>query len=243
MEESMTKTIVFIGKWKTAAGLAAASLVLSVNAAFARDEASVETVLERMSGTYQSIESLGAELHQVKSYPQLGLTDPPEKGFLYVKRKAKEELLVRLEMLEPEQRIVTVKDGRYMLYQPKIKQAIEGNVDQKAGSSTGTSFMNYFLGDLSNAMKDYDIVSMGNERLGERETVHLRLTAKSGGNGYYPQIDLWVDKELWMPVAQEFVEPNRSVTKIRFEGLRLNEEIEDSVFNVKLPNDVERVKG
>ena len=92
-------------------------------------------------------------------------------------------------------------------------------------------------------MKDYDIVSMGDEQLGERGTVRLRLTAKPGGNGYYPQIDLWIDKELWMPVQQEFVEPNRSVTKIRFEGLRLNEEIKDDVFSVKLPKDVERVKG
>jgi outer membrane lipoprotein-sorting protein len=239
----MTKKIISIDKWKTAAALAAASLVLSVTTAFARDESSVETVLERMSGTHQSIESLGAELHQVKSYPQLGLTDPPERGVLYVKRKAKEELRVRLEMFEPEHRIVIVKDGRYVLYQPGIKQAIEGRVDQKAKSSTGTSFMNYFLGDLSNTMKDYDIVSMGDEQLGERGTVHLRLTAKPGANGYYPQIDLWIDKELWMPVQQEFVEPNRSVTKIRFEGLRLNEEIKDDVFNVNLPKDVERVKG
>lgn len=239
----MTRKIVSVNKWKTAVALAAASLVLSGTSALARDEASVETVLKRMSGTYQSIESLGAELHQVKSYPQLGLTDPPERGVLYVKRKAKEGLLVRLEMLEPEQRIVTVRDGRYMLYQPKIKQAIEGSVDQKAGSGAGTSFMNYFLGDLSNAMKDYDIVSMGDERIGERGTVHLRLTAKPGGRGYYPRIDLWIDKELWMPVQQEFVEPNRSVTKIRFEGLRFNEEMKNDLFHVNLPKDVERVKG
>ena len=122
----MIETIVSISRWKTANALAAASLVLSAATALAQDESSVEAVLERMSGTYQSIESLGAELHQVKSYPQLGLTDPPEKGVLYIKRKAKKELRIRLEMLEPEQRIVTVKDGRYMLYQPKIKQAIEG---------------------------------------------------------------------------------------------------------------------
>jgi outer membrane lipoprotein-sorting protein len=242
MGKSMTKKNVSNGKWKLAAGVAAVSLVLSVHPASARDS-SVEEILERMSGTYQTIESLGAELQQVKSYPQLGMTDPPEKGVLFVKRKAKEELLVRLEMKEPEQRIVTVKDGRYMLYQPNIKQAIEGSVNQMAKSSTGTSFMNYFLGDLSTAMKDYDIVSMGEEDIGKHGTVHLRLTAKSGGNGYYPQIDLWIDKELWIPIQQEFVEPNRSVTKIRFEGLRLNEEIKDNLFDIDLPKDVERVKG
>jgi outer membrane lipoprotein-sorting protein len=242
MEKSMIKENQSVSKWKVTAGLAAVSLMFVVNPAWA-GEYSVEEVLERMSGTYETIKSLGAELQQVKSYPQLGMTDPPEKGALFVKRKAKEELLVRLEMKEPEQRIVTVKDGRYMLYQPRIKQAIEGRVDKEAGSSTGTSFMNYFLGDLSSAMKDYDIVSMGEEEIGERGTVHLRLTAKPGGNGYYPRIDLWIDKELWVPVQQEFVEPNRSVTKIRFERLRLNQEMKDGLFEVDLPKDVERVKG
>jgi outer membrane lipoprotein-sorting protein len=239
MGKSMTKKN---SVWKVAAGCAAVSLMLVVNPVWAV-EPSVEEVLERMSGTYQTIESLGAELHQVKSYPQLGMTDPPETGVLFIKRKAQEELLVRLEMKEPERRIVTVKDGRYTLYQPKIKQAIVGRVDRKAKSSTGTSFMNYFLGDLSTAMKDYDIVSMGDEEIGGNGTVHLRLTAKSGGNGYYPQIDLWIDKELWIPVQQEFVEPNRSITKIRFEGLRLNEEMKDKLFDIDLPKDVERVKG
>jgi outer membrane lipoprotein-sorting protein len=197
-----------------------------------------------MAGAYQTLETLGAELEQVKSYPQLGLTDPPEKGLLYLKRKGGDDLQVRLEIREPEMRIVTVKDdGQYMLYQPKIKQAIEGRVDKSAGEGSGTSFVAYFLGDLTAAKKDYDIVSLGEEVIGTHQTYHLRLTAKSGGNGYYPRIDLWVDQDLWVPVQQEFVEPNRSVTKIRFNGININDEIKDSLFTLELPPDVERVRG
>jgi outer membrane lipoprotein-sorting protein len=245
MGESMTDKF-WLKKWGwNLPGAAALLLLLSTHRLASAEEPSAEAVLERMAEAYRSLQSLGAELEQVKSYPQLGLTDPPERGVVYVKRKGEDKLLVRLEIQQPEQRIITVSDkGRYVLYQPRIKQAIEGQVDKKAGGSgSGTSFLSYFLGDLSGAKKDYVIVSLGDEELGERKTVHLRLTAKPEGNAYYPRIDLWVDRELWVHVRQELVEPNRSVSKLRFSGIRINEEMKDSLFTVKLPPDVERVRG
>ena len=73
--------------------------------------------------TYATLESLEAELEQVKAYPQLGLTDPPENGVLYVKRKAGDDLSVRLEMQKPEHRIVTVKDGHLVIDGVEAKAA------------------------------------------------------------------------------------------------------------------------
>ncbi len=218
-------------------------LLLSAPVSRAEDISTVEEVLERMAAAYGSVKSLGADLEQVKSYPQLGMTDPPEKGVLHVKRKSENNLLIRLEIQQPEQRIVTVGDGRYMLYQPGINQAIEGRVDTKTSSSSGTSFMSYFMGDLSGAKKDYDFELVGEEQVGPHQTVHLRLTAIPGGEGYYPQIELWVDQDLWIPVRQELVEPNRSVTTLEFGDIRINDEINDNVFKIKLPANVERVKG
>lgn len=221
-------------------------LMFGGRGAVASDATSVEAdeILERMAIAYQSLKSMGAELEQVKSYPQLGLTDPAERGQVHFKRKGAGRHLLRLEIQEPEQRIVTVReDGSYLLYQPKIKQAIEGKVDRNAGGRSGTSFMSYFLGDLSSAKKDYEIASLGTQMVGRHHTVRLRLTAKPDGQGYYRQIDLWVDTELWVPVQQELVEPNRSVTKLMFSGIHINQEIKDSLFTVKLPPDVERVRG
>ncbi len=233
-----------LDRWKMVAmGWAVVGLLVSAPVSWAEDISTVEEVLERMAAAYGSVKSLGAELEQVKSYPQLGMTDPPEKGVLHVKRKSANNLLVRLEIQHPEQRIVTVGDGRYMLYQPRIKQAIEGRVDTKASNSSGTSFMSYFMGDLSGAKKDYDFELVGEEQVGRHQTIHLRLTAMTGGEGYYPQIDLWVDQDLWIPVRQELVEPNRSVTTLEFGDIRINDEINDNVFKIKLPANVERVKG
>jgi outer membrane lipoprotein-sorting protein len=241
----LNKETKVVRRWAGIVFAGAATLLVAAvaQAGGAASVPTVDDVLEKMTTTYASLESLEAEIEQVKAYPQLGLTDPPEIGVVYVKRKAGDELSVRLEMVKPEHRIVTIKDGRYTLYQPRIKQAIEGEVGEKSGGSSGTSFMSYFLGDLNAAKNDYSIVVLGEETAGDRRTIHLELTAKPDGKGYYPQIDLWIDQELWMPVQQEMVEPNRSVTTFQFHGIRLNGKIKDSLFSIKLPSDVERVKG
>ena len=206
----------------------------------AGSQSSPEPILKRMAEAYRSLQTLRADLTQVKSYPQLGLTDPPEEGRLFIKRK-KNDMRVRLEIGEPESRIVTVDNDKYMLYQPKIQQVIEGAV--QPGKSGGASFVRYFLGDLSQAQQDYDIVSEGEEELEGHHTAHLRLTAKPGGQAFYPRIDLWVDTTLWIPIRQLLIEPNQSEIRLSFDDIRINGPVEDNVFKIDLPPGVERIKG
>ena len=199
-----------------------------------------EPVLERLAEASQALTSLEAELVQVKSYPQLALTDPPEIGRIHLERGKTTRL--RLEITEPENRIVAVDDGEYILYQPKIKQAVIGKLDPNANRGR-TGFLAFLVGDLSGAEEDFEIALMGEEEVKGKPTHHLRLTARQGTDSMYRQIDLWVDQELWIPVRQELVELNHSVNRIELEGIMINQDIEDSVFELDLPPDVERVKG
>jgi outer membrane lipoprotein-sorting protein len=223
--------------------LGPAALLLLCFLAFAHTptQERAEAVLRQMAERYRSLDTVRTRFTQVKSYPQLQLTDPPEIGVLYADLSEAGEPRIRVEIAEPERRIVTVKQGRYLLYQPAIKQAIEGKI--VTGDSGGTGFVSYFLGDLSGAQRDYEIVSLDDEALEGRSTRHLRLTLKQGSEAFYRRIDLWVDKELWMPVRQELVEPNQSVVRIRFDDIRLNAPLDDELFDIDLPPDVERIRG
>lgn len=223
----------------TGLGLATLGLCL-VGPPESPGQSSAEPVLESMAEAYESLETLQAEMTQVKTYPQLGLSDPPERGRFYVKRE-NGDTRVRIEIVEPQKRIVTVTKGQYVLYQPKINQAIEGTV--RAGQSGGASFIRYFFGNLGDAREDYEISSVGQEDVEGRHTEHLHLTAKPAGAGYYREIDLWIDTELWVPVRQRFVEPNQSVIELSFDDIRINAKINDSLFKIDLPPDVERVRG
>lgn len=221
-------------------------LAMMVAMIFARSSTSEElppqSVLAAMASASKALTTLEADLVQVKSYPQLSLVDPEEKGHLYVEKTEKKGTRLMLAMVAPEPRSLSLRDGEYVFYQPKIKQALIGKVGTEA-SRGKAGFLRYLIGDLAAAEEDYDISSLGEERVDGTATVHLRLSAKSGHETPYLQIDLWVQRGLWLPVRQELTELNRSVTRIDLKNIAVNERIDEGVFELDLPRDVERVRG
>ena len=199
-----------------------------------------EVVMAHMARASHALTTLEAELVQVKSYPQLSLSDPAEKGRLYVERGGQKGTRLRLEMAEPEPRTVVLEDGEYVFYQPKIKQAVVGKWSGDRGKA---GFLSYLLGDLSAAEEDFEIRSLGEELIDGKPTVRLRLSAKPESKSPYRQIDLWVDKVLWLPVRQDLTELNHSLTRIELHDISINGDIRDEVFEIELPRDVERVRG
>ena len=204
-----------------------------------------EPVLAEMAAASKALTTLQAELVQVKSYPQLSLSDPAEKGHIYVERTENKGTRLRLTILEPEPRSVALKDGEYVFYQPRIKQALIGKFGKASPEAKGgkAGFLSYLLGDLTAAEEDFDIRSLGEELIDGKQTVRLRLSAKPGGESPYLQIDLWVQRDLWLPVRQELTELNRSVTRIELKNISINEKLDESVFELELPRDVDRVRG
>lgn len=215
--------------------------VVSLGTAVPAERSELTSVLEQMARASEHLETLRAELVQVKTYPQLSLSDRAEKGRLYVQRKDTDTRF-RLTIVEPEPRSVVFTDGQYVLYQPKINQAVIGRLNQDA-SVARAGFLTYLLGDLSAAEQDFDIEGLGDENLDGEPTVRLRLSAKPGSHSPYLRIDLWVQKEIWLPVRQELTELNQSRTQIDLRDISINETIDEKVFEIDLPRDVERVQG
>ncbi len=212
--------------------------LLPMSALAAGDSYSMEEVLSRMSSASKRFETLTARLVQEKSYPQLGIADPPEVGSLAMTRKS-QELRLRLDIITPEPRTVVVEGNSYIYYQPKLKQAIVGSLEG-VGSGQGAGFLRYLLGDLEGARDEYDIELGGTTEDG---TLHLTLVPRSPEKAYYKRVELWVDTDLWLPVRQELTELNQSVTKIRLDDLSIDVELSDELFELALPDDVKRLKG
>lgn len=63
----------------------------------------------------------------------------------------------------------------------------------------------------------------------------------------YPRIakriqsmDVWIDRERFVPVALRYVEPDGDVTEYRFSDIQINAEIPPERFELDLPSDVKR---
>lgn len=198
---------------------------------------SPQEILERMRAAQSGLESLKARVEQVKSYPQLGIEDPIEKGFLYFAPGK-----MRLEIREPEVRILLVKDGKYVLYQPRIRQAISGKVD---GQGTKGLFPGLLTGSSESFReleKSYDPSDLGEEDLAGRKVHHLTFRAKSGVPVYCQEIDLFIDVALLLPVRQKCVEANRSEITLTLADIERDAPLGRSVFEVDIPEGVERIE-
>ena len=207
------------------------------------DPSSPEVVLARMRQAQSSVESLTARLEQVKSYPQLGIEDPPERGTFTMARTKRGTTRIRMEIQEPEARILTVVDGKYLLYQPRIKQAVEGKV---SGGGKKGLFSGILTGSpeaLEELERDYRVESVGKTVVSEANVIELRFTARATAVVYCQQIDLWVDTTSWLPVQQSCHQANQSVITFTLGDVKLNLPLAKDAFDVDLPPDVEKVRG
>lgn len=214
----------------------AASLLVLTFLAGAPEPPSLAEVLRRMSAASRNLITLKADLVQQKSYPQLGMTDPPDKGTLLVKR-ARKRLRMRLDF-ENEPRTLVIDGSRYLYYQPRLKQAFLGDLENLP-SGGGGGFLRYLLGDLS--VQDEYRVELG-EQLPDG-TIHLRLEPLRAEDVFYQRVELFVDTRLWLPLRQELVEANRDVTRIRLEFPTVDLPLEDDLFELELPRDVKRLRN
>jgi outer membrane lipoprotein-sorting protein len=210
-------------------------ILLFLSFAFAADAS--QLLLERMRTEQANLRTLKARLEQVKSYPQLGIEDPVEKGFLYF-----EPGKMRLEIQEPEVRILVVKDGKYVLYQPRIRQAIEGTLE---GQGTKGLFPGLLTGSTESFReleKSYSPSDRGEETLDERRVHHLTFRARPGVSVYCQEIDLFIDASLLLPVRQKCREANQSEITLTLADIERNVPLERSLFEIQIPDGVERIQ-
>ena len=212
-------------------------MLILVLLSFALAADASQLLLERMRTEQASLRTLKARLEQVKSYPQLGIEDPVEKGFLYF-----EPGKMRLEIQEPEVRILVVKDGTYVLYQPRIRQAISGKLE---GQGTKGLFPGLLTGSTESFReleKSYSASDRGEETLDERRVHHLTFRAKPGVPVYCQEIDLFIDTSLLLPVRQKCREANQSEITLTLGDIERNTPLERSLFEVQIPDGVERIE-
>ena len=128
----------------------------------------------------------------------------------------------RLDILEPEVRILVVKDGKYLLYQPRIRQAISGKVE---GQGTKGLFPGLLTGSpesFRELEESYSSSDLGESALGERRVHHISFRAKPGAPVYCQEIHLFVD------AAPVFFRDGQSATGVD------GQEIEANAFAAEL---------
>jgi outer membrane lipoprotein-sorting protein len=171
---------------------------------------------------------------------QIGETDTNEGSVTYLPQRGKNPYL-RIDWTKPKEESLAVVGKQYMLYQPGLKQAIIGSVDQAKGSGKANGALAFINMSKAELQANYIIRYVGTESAGGSvSTWHLELTPNKKTN--YKVADLWVDKD-GMPIMAKVTEINNDTTTVFLSSIKKNETIDASVFAINLPKDVKRIKG
>jgi len=198
-------------------------------------------ILNRMDAHNKSLQSLRARIKMVKTNVQIGEDDLYEGSVQYLPAPSKEKIRVRVDWEKPAVEQLAVGNGQYILYRPRLNQAIVGRIDNAKGNAGAGGALAFLSMNRAQLKANYDVVYLGEETVGgSTRTWHLRLTPKIPGA--YNSADLWVDVN-GMPLQAKIVEKNNDSTTVYLYDIQKNVPVDSSVFAIKPPKGTKIVQG
>src|SRR5262245_41469960 len=151
-------------------------------------------------------------------------------GKFYYVRKGKEPR-VRLDLMKPAIQQLLIDKGKLQIYTPNLKQVQEASLGQHQDKVE--MLMALGFGQPSQDLKKNFAVSLGGEELvdGKKTTV-LELKPKS--TAMFSSVRMWMDQQKWVSVQIKTTEASGDYMNLKFSDIKINMNIADSVFNLKL---------
>ena len=224
--------------------MTAFALILFFNV-FAATEANAQgilnQILNKMDEHNKALKSLRANVTMVKFNDQLKETDTTEGRAIYVPAKGR-DALIRIDWTKPVQESLAVVNKEYIIYRPRLNQAVVGKVDAKASQGKGANNALAFINMSKEQLKaNYTVRYLGQENVGSTPTWHLELTPKNATS--YKLAELWVDGN-GMPIQAKVVENNNDWTTVRLYDLQKNVSVNPKVdIPITPPKGTKIIKG
>jgi len=197
-------------------------------------------ILKRMETNRNTMKTLRSNVTMVKYNAQLKESDTTQGTSIYLPTKGR-DALVRIDWTKPVEETLAVVNGDYVLYRPRLKQAITGNAKNAKGNGKANNALSFMNMSKEQLKANYTIKYLGQENVsGNIPTWHLELTPKAATS--YKMAELWVDGN-GMPIQAKVVENNNDTTTVLLSNFEKNASINASQFEVKLPKDTKIIKG
>ena len=201
---------------------------------------SLETVLERMEAVGREFRNLEADIERTKVVVIVD-DHSTSSGKFYFARSGHTSR-IRMNIDKPSRQELLVDKGKLHMYFPRIKQAQVADLGKNQDKA---EFMAIGFGQSSaDILKYYDVTFVGQGTVAGIMTYILDLTPKSADfAAIFSNIRLWVDQERWIPIQTKLTEAGGDYLDVRFSNIKINGRLSNSVFELKLPKDVQIIGG
>jgi len=220
--------------------LAAAALAMQVSPHLARAD-SLDAVLARMDKAAKEFKSATADLKQVE-YTAVIKESTEENGVLRIKRNNRNVTAIT-EYTKPEPHAVLFKDKEAQVYSPKAK--MDQIYDLAKFNSTVDQFVLLAVGTSGDELRrNYDVKLGGAENVGSTATSRLELIPNSKEvKRLFSKFELWIPDSQGNAVREKLTAPSGDYYMLEYSNVKLNVPLPDSVFDLKLPKDVKKVRA
>ena len=159
-------------------------------------------------------------------------------GKFYYVRKGKEPR-VRLDLMKPAIQQLLIDKGKLQIYTPNLKQVQEASLGEHQDKVE--MFMALGFGQSSQDLKKNFEVSVGPDEVVEgRKTTVLEL--KPNNSSMFKSVQMWMDQQKWVSIQIKTTESSGDYLNLKFYNIKINPNIPESTFILKLPSDVRVLK-
>lgn len=216
----------------------AAALVFNLFAVTeTKAQGTINEIYKRMEAHRNSLQTLRANVIMDKFNSQLGIHDTMKGKAAYVPLEGK-SVMFRIDWDDPQE-ILSVTKNQYVIYRPRLKQAIVGNPEKAKGSGKANNLFAFLNMSKADLKKNYTVKYIGQENIKDgTRTWHLELTPKI--RSQYKKAEMWVDVN-GMPLQIKITEKNNDATTVFLSNLQKNITLNASFFNVNYPKKTTKI--
>jgi len=189
-------------------------------------------ILSRMDDAGKRLRTLSANLEYTKVTVLVNDKSTEEGRLFFSKGNKGKGQEIRVEMQQPESKVILFKNNKAEIYLPKINQIQEYNLQQKTGLVEEFLLLGFGAetGDLT---KSYNVKYLKEEELGGETTAVLELVPrKQSVAAQLTKIQMWVSEDSWMPAQQQFFEPGGDYMIARYTAIKVNLKFPPSTFDI-----------
>lgn len=223
---------------KKTAGIAAIFLCVFSLCLHAQQGAyTLDQVLAKMDEVAKTFHSVQADIERTHVTVFVNDKDVSSGKFYYVKQGTQPR--VRLTLTQPAETHVLIDKGKLQIYQPKLKQVQEAPLGEHQDKVE--MFMALGFGQSSQDLKKNFTVALGAEQMidGKKTSV---LELKPTNSSLFTSVQLWLDQQKWVSVQIKTIEGSGDYMIAKFSNVRVNANIPESIFTLKLAPGVKIVK-
>lgn len=200
----------------------------------------LEAVLSQMDKVSAGFKSAQADF-EWDNYQTVFKETDKQTGSVYFSRHGS-SVETMFDVNTPGAKQILFKDGKLMLYNPKIDQITE--YEPEKSKTDVQAFLNLGFGARGHdLLKTFYVKMAGWETIDSVKTARLELAALSPKvRTMFSQFILWIDPQRDVPIKQQVFEPSGDYWLSHYTGFKLGAKLPDDVFNIKKTSKTKVVK-